>query len=143
MKMYVVAGRYQRTQDEAKARAKAVGVTFNGETDWVDVPTKQAELAEFLNNLVEEMFTAGKNSVGGLGAMPVQSEPAKPSYAEQSVAIDDMFGRAPVPQQLTLATLAMQAAQDEIARLHKLINPVKPDAAVRAAAPPEDVDDLV
>ena len=52
MKLYPVAGRYCRTQDDAKTRAKEVGVKFNPEIDFTDVPTKQAELADYLNRPV-------------------------------------------------------------------------------------------
>lgn len=110
MKIYCVAGRYLRTQDEAKARAKEKGITFSPATDIDDVPTDAKGLIAYLNELVE-------------GLSVYNPSPAPPALATStpeplhSVMVDEAFEGLPITHQLTLTALALENARSRIVEL--------------------------
>lgn len=108
MKIYVVAGRYLRTQDEAKARAKELAAPFNPTSDFDEVPTDAKGLIAYLNDLVEGLFSGG--------TVPV---PATDNVVplHNSVMVDEAFEGLPITHQLTLTALALENARAEIVRL--------------------------
>ena len=107
MKIYCVGGRYLRTQDEAKARAKELGVQFMPASDIDDVPTDAKGLIAYLNELVEGLSVYRPSPVLAASA----PEPL------HSVAVDEAFEGLPITHQLTLTALALENARAEIVRL--------------------------
>lgn len=110
MKIYCVAGRYLRTQDEAKARAKEQGIVFSPATDIDDVPTDAKGLIAYLNELVEGLSVYTPSP-----APPVLAAAAPEPL--HSVMVDEAFEGLPITHQLTLTALALENARAEIVRL--------------------------
>jgi len=107
MKIYCVAGRYLRTQDEAKARAKEIGVTFNPVTDIDDVPTDAKGLIAYLNELVE-----------GLSVYtPSPTLAASTPEPIHTIVVDEAFEGLSITHQLTLTALALENARNRIVEL--------------------------
>ena len=103
MKIYIVAGRYLRTQDDAKKHARDAGVPFNPDKDFDDVPVSPAaDLVDYLNDLVSGLVSGG-------------TIPAPAS--NPSVTVDEAFEGLPITHQLTLTALALENARAEIVRL--------------------------
>lgn len=105
MKIYCVAGRYLRTQEEAKARAKERGIAFNPVTDIDDVPTDAKGLIAYLNELVEGL------SVYTPGTLARAPEPV------HTIVVDEAFEGLPITHQLTLTALALENARNRIVEL--------------------------
>ena len=137
MIVYCVAGRFVRTQAEAKERAKAQGIKFDPERDAVDVPSKQADLVTFLNEMVADLVGAGAPAA----TQERHAQRVADSYTERSVAIDETFLALPISHQLTLATLAVEHARRELA-----IKPADVQLVARVVIADDqtaDADDLV
>lgn len=107
MKLYVLGGRYLRTQDDAKARAKELGLAFAPATDADEVPTDARGLAGYLNDLVEGLTSGGTPPVPAALDVPLHT----------GVMIDEAFEGLPITHQLTLTCLALENARTRIIEL--------------------------
>lgn len=128
MKLYSIFGRYYGTQAEAKAAAKESGVRFDPEQNTVEVPTDKEGLIQYLNQLVEARDDAFDAVTGGDQFTPVverqdptveQSSPLvrlkhQLATARPTLELDALFEAAPIGQQLTLASIAMENARSVI-----------------------------
>jgi len=108
VKIYCVGGRYLRTQDEAKARARELGIAFSSVTDIDDVPTDAKGLIAYLNELVEGLSVYSPTP-------PVLAASAPEPL--HSVMIDEAFEGLPITHQLTLTALALENARSRIVEL--------------------------
>lgn len=91
MKFYIANGRYLTTQ----AAAKKVSKDFVE----VDVPTKQGDLADFLNDLLDKAAGA-----------PSASPAPEPAVVGVGFDVRKEFGVLPLTVQLDLAVVAIDAA---------------------------------
>lgn len=110
MKLYSTPkGTWCGTQADWFAAMKAEGAMGTPEDHTVNVPTTKPELMEFLTfhglNVIQPCGTTV------LGAVVSQVTMTEPSYAEKSVALDDLFQAAPLGQRLTLAAIAIEDAR--------------------------------
>ena len=108
MKIYVIGGHYLRTQDEAKTRAKELGLPFNPSTDIDEVPTDAKGLIAYLNDLVQGL-AAGPRAAPAADALPLHS----------NAMIDETFEELPITHQLTLTCLALENARARIIELEE------------------------
>lgn len=129
MIVYCVAGRFVRTQAEARERAKAHGIQFNPEGDLVDVPGKQADLVVFLNTMVEDLVGAGA---------PLVTQQKANGHA---LSDDERFQSLPLSQRLDLAVTAIDAAHEHIRHLDGV--EVRASPLPAPSPEPPGVDDLV
>lgn len=111
MRLYIcIDGSFAGTQADAKAKG-------NGFTE-VDVPTDKAGLIDYLNGMVDEArgLTTDRAADMAFGPIPTAPKPAAapPSYADQSVAIDDAWDALPLARKLHFAALAMEDARAQI-----------------------------
>ena len=145
MKIYVVAGRYLRTQDDARKHARDAGVPFNPDKDFDDVPVSPAaDLVAYLNDLVEGLVS------GGTLPTPVVDN-VVPLHS--SVMVDEAFEGLPITHQLTLTALALENARAEIVRLtegqrggvvrHAGLTPAESEYLGEIAATDDDADEFV
>lgn len=95
---------------EAKREAKARGVDFEA----LEIDTSKTGLKDFINELyASHVAPALAVDADPLfpNAPPAEPRQTAPSYAEQSIAWDELFPKLPVAHQLHFAAIAMENAR--------------------------------
>lgn len=121
MKLYYIMGTFLGTQAEARAAAREHDVKFVPEQDTVEVPTDKEGLIDYLNRLIvaqrgQQSMEDHYTSVVERQDPPVEVMSGQVPLYRDSVALDHAFELAPLGQQLTLATIALENARNQIGR---------------------------
>lgn len=105
MKLYIANGQYVGTQADARA--------INKQFDEAEVPVDKAGLIDYLNRYTPIGFLQSEDEFTTV--VERQDQPM-PSYADRTIAIDEVWEALPLARKLHFAAMAMEDARTALRR---------------------------